>query len=394
MLIIIALYLGLNVYLFMRSIMWLRSLKGIFKCKLFTIVYLILYIFMMTTLLWAFVLPQGTAIQRAIKYMSNYWLGAMLYALMFVVAADCIMLILRLFKLKLPIKHPFATVGALVAVLIFSTTTYGLFHARDIKHKEYTVTVDKSFNDMKIVLISDIHMGYSVGADRVEGIVDEINALNPDVVCIAGDLFDNLYEAIDDPARCAAAFSSIRSKYGVYGTWGNHDVTEALLGGFSVKDIPNNSRDPRFEQFCRDSNITMLEDEAVLINDSVYIVGRLDAFKPATEDDKRATVAKLTEQLDKTKPLIILEHEPSELSAQAGAGADLGLYGHTHDGQMFPGNLIIKLFWQNPYGLLKVDDMTTIVTSGVGVWGPDMRVMTDSEVVTVNLKSGIGDKDD
>ena len=83
--------------------------------------------------------------------------------------------------------------------------------------------------------------------------------------------------------------------------------------------------------------------------------------------------------------MICVDHQPSELQEKADAGVDLDLCGHTHDGQIFPGNLTINLFWDNAYGLLKVDDMYSIVTSGVGVWGSAMRVGTDGEIAVVNV---------
>lgn len=87
-------------------------------------------------------------------------------------------------------------------------------------------------------------------------------------------------------------------------------------------------------------------------------------------------------------PVIVLDHEPRELSELADAGVDVDLCGHTHDGQMFPGNILVSLMWENSCGYLKVGDMSNIVTSGVGVFGPDMRVGTKAEIcpITVTFK--------
>lgn len=89
--------------------------------------------------------------------------------------------------------------------------------------------------------------------------------------------------------------------------------------------------------------------------------------------------------LDKTKPILVMEHQPKQLQELADAGADMQLSGHTHDGQIFPGNLLIDLFWENASGYLQKDQLHSVVTSGVGVWGPAMRVGTDSEICPITI---------
>ena len=102
-------------------------------------------------------------------------------------------------------------------------------------------------------------------------------------------------------------------------------------------------------------------------------------------EEKRKTPAQLTEKLDKDKPIIFIDHQPKELQEIADAGVDLDLCGHTHDGQTFPGNITIKFLWKNPCGYLQKGSMHNIVTSGSGVWGPAMRVGTNSEICTINV---------
>ena len=140
------------------------------------------------------------------------------------------------------------------------------------------------------------------------------------------------------------------------------------------------------QKFLEDSNIQLLEDEALLINNEFYIIGRKDASLIEKIHEKRKAPAQLTEKLDKDKPIIVLDHQPTELQELADAGVDLDLCGHTHDGQTFPGNFTIKLMWENSCGLLHKDNMTNITTSGAGVWGPAMRLGTDSEICSILLR--------
>ena len=90
--------------------------------------------------------------------------------------------------------------------------------------------------------------------------------------------------------------------------------------------------------------------------------------------------------MDLSKPVFVIDHQPKELQELADAGVDLDLCGHTHDGQTFPGNLTIRMMWENACGYLKKGDMHNIVTSGVGVFGPNMRVGTAAEICSVTVK--------
>ena len=139
------------------------------------------------------------------------------------------------------------------------------------------------------------------------------------------------------------------------------------------------------KEFLQKSNIHLLEDESVLINNKFYIVGRKDASLSEKVGEIRQTPNQLTSSLDKTKPVIFIDHQPKELQELADAGADLDLCGHTHDGQTFPGNITVRFLWENPCGYLKKDNMHNIVTSGAGVWGPAMRIGTDSEICVINV---------
>ena len=103
------------------------------------------------------------------------------------------------------------------------------------------------------------------------------------------------------------------------------------------------------------------------------------------EGGGRLSPSGLLKDADMTKPVIVIAHQPGELSELSEAGADIDLSGHTHDGQIFPGNLTINIAWENPYGVMKVGNMTSFVTSGVGVWGPPMRIGTDNEVMIIDV---------
>ena len=121
---------------------------------------------------------------------------------------------------------------------------------------------------------------------------------------IAGDIFDNDYEALDDPEKLTAILRGINSRYGVYACYGNHDIQEKILAGFTFdsKDSKKTS-DLRMDRFLEKAGIVLLQDEGVLIDDSFYLFGRADAGKPGRGIDKRMTPEEITENMDKTKRL-------------------------------------------------------------------------------------------
>ena len=143
--------------------------------------------------------------------------------------------------------------------------------------------------------------------------------------------------------------------------------------------------DPRMDEFLEMAGITLLHDEGVLIDDAFWLYGRPDYKKPGRGISQRRTPEEITAGVDRTKPVFVIDHEPKELQQLADAGVDLDLCGHTHDGQMFPGNLVTALMWENSRGYLQKGNMHNIVTSGVGVFGPNMRVGTKSEICSITV---------
>ena len=155
---------------------------------------------------------------------------------------------------------------------------YGVLHARRVYVRQDPVVIEKSSSlpGLKIALIADLHLGYNSTKSHVRKIVDTINSQNVDLVCIAGDLFDNDYNAIKDPDEVADILSGIKSRYGTYACWGNHDVSEKILAGFTFPQKETIVRDGRFTEFLHHAGITMLEDETVCIDNAFYLVGRRD----------------------------------------------------------------------------------------------------------------------
>ena len=387
-------YLLLNLYILRWAYLWMGTCHSILRTLGFRLIFAVIYVLLSTSLLTGFLIKNPKSLHRMLKITGNYFLGIFLYTLVIILLADFGRILLKyVFHASwIHSRTAFTVAGAICALLILLLSACGIFHAKYIKTTSYDVIINKTIPErtsMKIVLLADTHFGYNAGVLHARELVRKINKQKPDLVCIAGDIFDNEYDAIRNPEKLEKTLRGIKSTYGVYACWGNHDLNEEILAGFTFKhkdgDL-SDIKDPRMKKFLKDSNIHILEDESVLINDQFYVIGRKDASLTEKIDETRKAPAQLTEKLDRDKPIIMIDHQPKELQELADAGVDLDLCGHTHDGQTFPGNFTIKLMWENPCGLLIKDNMTNITTSGAGVWGPAMRIGTDSEICSINIQ--------
>lgn len=387
-------YLLLNLYILRWAYLWMGTCHSILRTLGFRLIFAVIYVLLSTSLLTGFLIKNPKSLHRMLKITGNYFLGIFLYTLVIILLADFGRILLKyVFHASwIHSRTAFTVAGAICALLILLLSACGIFHAKYIKTTSYDVIINKTIPErtsMKVVLLADTHFGYNAGVLHARELVRKINKQKPDLVCIAGDIFDNEYDAIRNPEKLEKTLRGIKSTYGVYACWGNHDLNEEILAGFTFKhkdgDL-SDIKDPCMKKFLEDSNIHILEDESVLINDQFYVIGRKDASLTEKIHETRKAPAQLTEKLDRDKPIIMIDHQPKELQELADAGVDLDLCGHTHDGQTFPGNFTIKLMWENPCGLLSKDNMTNITTSGAGVWGPAMRIGTDSEICSINIQ--------
>ena len=324
-------------------------------------------------------------LQRA----GNIWLGFVIYFSVFLIGLSLLGKIVLLIQGKSAGRLHLTGIFLVSLVCGLGLLAYGMIHAQDTIVTELDVPVNKSagdWTDLDIVLIADLHLSVNSHLSTIEKMVDRINEAEPDAVVIAGDIFTSSYEGLRDPDKYAAALRKLKTKEGVYAVYGNHDVEETLFGGFPISPISEAFRTRQMEQFCEDCGFTVLYDETVAIADGkVQIAGRIDGEKAGDGTTNRKTAEELLRDADPEKPVIVLQHEPTEFAELEKYGADLALCGHTHAGQFFPGNLIVPFFNENAYGYKNVSGLDTIVTSGIGYYGPPMRVGTDSEIMILHL---------
>ncbi len=376
-------FIAFITFVFIRTMRYLRS-AGL---SLFVWVFgFLLYGGMLSSVI-GFLLPAVSALKRPLTRVGFYWLGVILYFFLSLFFSLAVRFLFRkILKERYDLTKARHLTAVFVIVFTIGMSIYGIVNAHDLHVTEYEVSIDKEsrLDELNIVLIADTHLGYNITVSQVEDMVEKINAQHPDIVLIAGDIFDNDYEAIEDPERMIDLFNDIRSTYGTYAVWGNHDIEEKIFFGFTFSGKKAVSCDERMLEFLRRADIELLYDQWLEIED-VLIYGRPDRQKINMGNSSRKSVEEFMEGIDVSRPIIVLDHQPSDARELSRYGVDLYLNGHTHDGQMWPGTMTIHLFWDHPYGLRKYGDLYDIVTSGVGLFGPNMRTDSIAEICSIKV---------
>lgn len=320
-------------------------------------------------------LPASASIRIAIGTAGSYCMGILFYLLLFTIAADLLMFFSKLMKRSFVTYRRFRGYVILcVIILTCITCVYGFANVRQIHHVSYDIQLEskEDVSDLHIVMISDLHLGAIGSESRLKDIVSEINALKPDVVCIAGDFFDTDFSSIQDPDASVKTLQALQATYGTYACLGNHD------GG---------KTNGQMVEFLQRANIQVLRDEYVVIDERLILLGRLDAFAIGGygEQERKPLSAVFTRE-NPSLPVVVLDHNPANIDEYT-TEADLLLCGHTHKGQLFPINIITDLIYTVDYGYYQKDKNRphVIVTSGVGTWGMPMRVGSNCEIVSIRF---------
>lgn len=340
----------------------------------------------------AFILPEDNFLRRPLFKIGAYWLGISLYLILYVALIDLLRWIYsKVFKDKYNDFYARTICALLIIVLTGVTSIYGIINAKIVRTTEYEITINKdggNFKEMTIAMFGDPQFGYNIGEYHLKQAVDIINKNDVDIVCVVGDIFDNQYSAIKNPDKLIDLFNQIKSKYGMYAVLGNHDVEEPILCGFTFNDddLENKLASKEMLDFIKKSGMVLLYDENVIINDSVNLYGRADQERPNLGNITRKESGNLFKEVDVSKPIMVLDHEPREYDELEKAGVDLMMAGHTHDGQLWPTKIATDIIWENSYGLWVKNAFHAITTSGLGLFGPNMRVGTIAEVCIIHVK--------
>jgi len=246
--------------------------------------------------------------------------------------------------------------------IAFAVVVLGLVSvARGHVVKEVRVPIGKLGREYKLVHLSDVHVGTLIGRRQIEAMVAKVNALEPDLIVITGDLVDG---ALSDLAPDVEPLRDLRARDGVYACTGNHEYywnPEPWLS------------------HLRSLGIHILRNERVTPGGMLELAGTDDVS--AHEDVTRAVAGR-----DPNLPLVLLAHRPRTITRAMAAGVDLQLSGHTHGGQLLPWGWLARLFDPKVAGLARFGSTWLYVSEGTGYWGPPMRVGTRCEIGAITLE--------
>ncbi len=301
---------------------------------------------------------------KIVYALSASWLGALNFAFFASVACWMVAGVAWLFGWSLP-RFEIATVLFGMALV---TTAFGLINARRIQVKQLTVQLPhlpEAWQGRTAALVTDLHLGPLSGAAFLRRVISHLRSLQPDAIFISGDMFDGPTLGLD---RLVAPWRGFTAPRGIFYVTGNHDE-------FSERSL---YLDPATRV-----GIQVLNNEKVVL-DGLQLIG--------VHDSEAGNPAKLGEilrelQIDREQPSILLAHRPINLTVAEAKGISLQLSGHTHRGQLWPWNLLVsRMYGRFAYGLSRLNRMQVYTSSGVGTWGPPLRVGTQSEIVLIRFE--------
>jgi uncharacterized protein len=318
-----------------------------------------------------------SALSDLLIWMGSFWLAAVLYFLIAVVALDT----LRLANHYVPFfpgivadhysqAKYFCSAGilGLVGLLLIA----GHINAMMPRINRLNLAIAKKSPHMKslnIAVVSDIHLGTIIGKSHFDSIVNTLNGLDPDLVLLPGDIVDeDLAPVIKQ--NLGESLMNIQSRFGVYAVTGNHEY----IGGAEKACA-----------YLAEHHIVMLRDQSIKINDSFFLVGREDRSMNWATGRKRKDLAALMAGVDKSYPVILMDHQPFNLEEAAQQGIDLQLSGHTHNAQLWPLNYIVQSIYELSWGYKRIGNTHYYVSDGVGTWGPPVRIGNHPEIVNIKL---------
>jgi predicted MPP superfamily phosphohydrolase len=335
----------------------------------------------------AMALPAGLVARRlarppasdALAWIGMVFLGFFSSLLVLAIGRDVVLLGMALASLggtDLPRDAVRTVTAQFVAGAALVLTGYGLWNAR---RPPRVVTVDvpiaglpRGLDGFRIVQITDIHVGPTIKKPYLDAIVDQVNALHPDVVAITGDLVDG---SVAELGEHVAPLARLRAAHGSYFVTGNHEYYSGA--------------DAWLREVARLGVRVLMNEHVVLSHGGAKLVlaGVADYsaghFIPAHASDAEAALRGAPDGAAK----VLLAHQPRSAPAAARAGFDLPVSGHTHGGQFLPWNLFVPL--QQPYtaGLHRLSSMWIYVSRGTGYWGPPKRVGAPSEITQLHLRA-------
>lgn len=372
--IVLLIYSSVNYYIF------IRGLQAIPKDSSFRTYYIVLFIIAASSL-WIGRILENFMLNKVTEifvWIGSFWLAFMLYFFLFVILFDLIRLTDHFFGILpkfISGNYEKAKIISLIGTIVITTGIIIYGHINFLNPRILTLEItlpkkDSKLNTLNIAAASDIHLGTIVGKKQLDKFVQMTNSLNPDIILLPGDIFDEDIGPIIKN-NLGDDLQKLNAKYGVYAVTGNHEY----IGGV----------EPAVD-YLEKHGINVIRDEAVLIDSSFYLVGREDRSVGQFANQTRKELSEITKTIDKNLPAILLDHQPFDLHLARENGIDLQLSGHTHHGQLLPLNYITSMIYEISWGYKKIEGTHYYVSSGFAGWGPPVRTGSRTEVVNILLR--------
>ena len=250
-----------------------------------------------------------------------------------------------------------------IFVVLLFVFFYGNINYNDKKRVALELKTAKAIKkDYKIVMATDLHIGYHNSRKELARWVDMMNDEEPDFILIGGDIIDGSIRPLIEEDM-ASEFRRLNAP--VYAVLGNHEYFGGKINA---------------EHFYKDAGIHLLVDETAEIDSSLVLIGRDDRFS-----GKRKSLKELMSGVDKSKYVILIDHQPYNLEQAEQEGVDFQLSGHTHRGQVWPISWITDAMYECSWGSHERGNTKYYVSSGLGIWGGKFRIGTQSEYVVATL---------
>ncbi len=333
----------------------------------FLTISVVLFVSMFVSMIFGNNMPHAVA--RVLSFLAFTYLLITIYLLMSIIAVDIVRIANSIFHFAPTGMIHFRYYAFLVSsAVIIIAMIYGHYKFRNPSIVQLDLTAEKPTQnkELRIVAVSDLHLGVSIDRQMLRRYVKLINFRKPDIVLVAGDFSDRGIRPLMKQ-NLKEELHKINAPLGVFAVMGNHDFygeNRHIAADYMIE--------------C---GINVLRDTVALINNEFYVAGRDDVSNAG-----RKKLSEVLKNADITKPIILLDHQPTHLAEAAENNVDLKIAGHTHNGQFFPGNLIVKSIFEVGYGYAKKGNMHLYVSSGLGLWGPQYRIGTQSEIVDITFR--------
>ncbi len=348
-----------NMYIFVRLLQTIGFMPIIVRIIISLLFWLCASLFFVIMTLRHSELPDF--ISHTMYSIGSLWLVFVLYMSMTLALSD----IIKRFFIS-DMKHNF--IYSLLITIIIMLLGYINYLHPDVNRID--IAIDKPIigDSMKVVAISDIHLGYGTGKKRLRKFADMINAENPDLILIAGDLIDNstkpLYQ--EDMAK---ELNMLKAPMGILMAPGNHEYISGIDDS---------------KEFISKTPIKMLIDSMVVLPNGVQVVLRDD---PANVVRPPVWYVLKKNKADMERPVILVDHHPYGIADKDTLGIDIQFSGHTHNGQIWPGNIITGFLYEQSNGYRKWSHSHVYVSSGLSLWGPPLRIGTNCDMAVFNIYS-------